>query len=204
MDDLQNATRQPVATIPPMSMVSLGLLLVAGILGAVSLGVAWVDFEGNLNAPNFGFGGGSVEFQGAFSAFSLEVAGESTEYTNRDMDDTEGIGMMRAAGPLLVIGTSLAFVALVLGVLDLFVAQRGLDIASTASSAAGFFALIAGTILLPMGIASAVRDFFGGQATASFVAGLFLAGAACVLTLAATVTTLVGSLQARNAASTDA
>ncbi len=203
MDEAQTATRQAMPALPKLPIVSVALLLVAGVLGAVALALPWVDFEGDVSVPG-NFGGGNIEFQGSFLAFTMEVGSEEAKYTDRDLDDMDGVGLMRAAGPMLVVGMSLAFVALILVALDLFVPQRHLDLAAGITAALGFLTGLAGSIMLPLGIADAVQETFGGAATASFVAGLFLAGGAALLALAGTVTTFAHALLARAETRTDA
>ena len=203
MDELQTAPGQTFPALPRLSIISVALLLVAGVLGSVALAVSWVDFDGSFSAPGgFGFGGGEFQFEGSFTAFTLEMGNEEAKYTDRDLDDTDGVGMMRAAGPLLVVGVSLAFVALILVVLDLFVSQRHLDLAAGITGALGFLTSLAGTILLPLGIAAAVQDFFGGTANASFVAGMFLAAVASLLALGGTVMAFLHALRSRAVAGT--
>lgn len=196
MSEFQNPPGLSLQSLPRLPLATIGVLLVAGVLGAVALGVSWNDFDVSGTTPSaFGFGGGSYHFEGAYSAFEVSFAGQEEPYSSGELDDAEGIGLLRTGGPLLAVGMSLAFVALVLVVLDLFVPDRHLDTVAVGTAGLAFLVLLAGIITLSAGIDRSLDDSFGGAADAGWGVGFFLAIAAGALALAGTATGLVYKLR---------
>lgn len=189
--DVQNPSGLSWQALPRLPLASAGILLLAGVLGAVALGVSWNGYDvSGYDAGPLAFDGG-----GSYGAFSLSFVDEQRAYTSSDFDELDGIGLLRAGGPLLAVGMSLAFVAVVLVVLDLAVPERHLDWVAAGTAGLGFLLLLAALIVLPLGIDRALDDTFGPAADASWSAGLFLAVAAGALALAGTATTLVQKLR---------
>lgn len=189
MDEIQNPPGLPWQGLPKIPIAGAGALLLAGILGAVALGVAWADVDVPGTMPG-AFGGGEFHYEGTYTAFTITFVGDEEAYSSGELDGARGIGLLRAGGPLLTVGMGLAFVALVLVALDLSVPDRYLDLVGAGTAGLGFLALLAAVIVLPMGIARSVEGSFGGGAAASWGAGLFLAIAAGVLCLAGTAALL--------------
>lgn len=171
-----------------------GLLLVAGIFAAVAAGVAWAtaDIE---TSGDFGETSSEIEYR----LLEAEFGGEETSYSDDDLDEQDGIGMVRAGGIVFLVGLIVAFVAAVVLGVGIFVRAIPFGLIGTLAGGLAFLVMLVGLILFPLGLDDvhepSQTDFGGGSVETSELAwgaGLVLAVVAGILALAGPVLALTG------------
>ncbi len=186
--------------------VAAGMLFVAGLMASITAGVAFA--EGDINDGPDSDGGPVAEFhmwELEVSSFGFGSIG--IDYTDKQMDEADGVDLLRAAGPLMVVGIVfawLAFVGLVAGIFFRHTAVRALgpSLAGTA-----FLFLVLGLILFSVGV-DQFADWRpdGGEETVledlTYVAGFALTIVATTMALAGTFTSVfapVGAVKGKTA-----
>lgn len=136
--------------------VAVGLALVAGVLGAVTAGITWASQDTSFSG--FGFSS-SVEINYQATGFESCSGGCATvDYTDESLDGTDGIGLMRAAGPLLITGIVVTFVAMATLAASLFVRGAYLCLSGSIAATVGFVLLLLALIFLPVGLDQATQE----------------------------------------------
>ena len=153
--------------------IAAGLLLVAGVLSAVALGVTWASDNQ---------GGNTL----AYKATEFEVSGPgfaaSVDYTDDNADDSDGIGLIRAGGPLLIVGLVFAFLAMAALAVSLFVRGAHVTLGGASAAALAALLLVLTVILLPIGISQNADE---GGLDLAWGAGLYLGVFAAAMAIAA-------------------
>lgn len=163
------------------------VLLVAGVLMAVSSSSAWGEVSGNGARIDVYLSEGRIVAPG-FGSFGLE-------WSSEQFDDADGIGLVRVGSILALVGTISVFVSM--AVVGFAVALRHIHFATLGSilAAVSFMVALAGLILFPIG-AEQVWDWFrdegdGGQASQQedidWGAGLVLGVIATTFALGGTI-----------------
>ena len=174
-----DADRVPgLVDMHPLKTTSAALAGLAVLAMIVVQFAPWASFEqsGSTGGGSFGgftFPGFDFSFEMVSNTWTFEVEsnGESdtTSWFDGDMDDADGIGMIRAAIPLLLVGAVVVLAGALLGM------ARGGAIGSVVTLAGGVLLAI-GTTLFAIGTGA-----FYDEADYSWVASFYLAIVACVL-----------------------
>lgn len=154
--------------------IGAALALVAGILAAVTTGIGWASSsEGGAESTLKAF---ELEFEGfGFSA--------SVDYSEDEFDDSDGIGLLRAGGPLLIVGVVLTFLGMAALTTSLFVRGAFVTLGGAAGLALGAVFLVLANIFLPIGMDKLASET---SSDLSWGAGLVLATIASAMALAGT------------------
>lgn len=168
--------------------IAAGLALLGGVLAAVTTGVTWATEEVDFSA--FGFDG-QVDIDYRFWEVHQCSGGQCAEadYTNSELDDADGIGLIRAAGPLIVVGIVLSFLYMAAMVVALFARGTRLPLFASIGGALAWAFLLTGLILMPLGISESVNAESGNGAPGevTWFVGLYLAITATAAMTAAPV-----------------
>lgn len=177
-----------------MALSAAGALLIVGILASVNMGLGWGSFD-QATSGN----GQSFESEGAYKLFALESSfmgsSSDTKYSSSEFDDQDGAGLLRAAGPLAIVGLVLSFLAAAVLVVSLFVRTLRLTLIGSIVAALAAVFLILTVVLFPIGISEIHEPGTSQQAGFTFDvsgiawgAGLIIGILAAALAIGATVT----------------
>ncbi len=167
-----------------MRWIALGLTALAFILGVVALNIDWAEADDD----------GAWRMMSAKVEFGLSGDQQGFfPWTNDGFDDDEGIGLLRAGGPLWITALVLLGAALVAPSYKVY-GFPWMDWAVTGAVAlAALFAVLA-LVLFPIGVAASHQGSVdAGQAdgTVSWLAGLYLGIAATLAFLGAAATQIM-------------
>ncbi len=154
--------------------IAVGLALVGCILAAVATGITWASGEADGEAGNYK--ASELDVETGFGTFSFD-------YSEAVFDDTDGVGLLRAGGPLLITGVVLGFVSMAAMTTSLFIRGINLPLWSSLGMALATLFFILATILLPIGIDQNSADAPNGI---SWVGGLYVAVFGTAMAIAAT------------------
>jgi hypothetical protein len=172
----------------PLKTTSAALAGVAVLAMIVVQFVPWAQFETSSSSPGGSFGGFSFpgfEFDMEVTSFTWGVEsavnGESehTSWYDGDMDDSDGIGALRTAVPVLLVGSVIVLAGALLGA-----ARPGS--AGPVLTLAGGVVLAIGTTLFGIG-----TDSFYDTADYSWTASFYLAIVASALALVGGILSLM-------------
>lgn len=164
----------------PLKTTSAALAGIAVLAMIVVQFVPWADFETSSSSPGGSFGGFSFpgfEFDMQVTSFTWgaesTVNGESehTSWYDSDMDDADGVGALRTAVPVLLVGSIVVLAGALLGA-----ARAGAT--GPILTLAGGVVLAIGTTLFGIG-----TDSFYDTADYSWAASFFLAIIASALAI---------------------
>ncbi|MEK6975349.1 MAG: hypothetical protein AABY18_03295 [Candidatus Thermoplasmatota archaeon] len=172
-------------SLSPLRWTALALAGAAFILALVVQFVPFATFSTTIAVP--GTSGATADadayvWEAQFDAsFGAEQSSDQTSWYDNDFDDDDGIGMVRAAAPMLV-GA---------GVLLLVAAVLGLRTATVSAVVAFVGAVVMATAIFLM--AQGIKDLFDDQQ--DWAVGFWLAIAASVLAAGAGVLGLLGRVR---------
>jgi len=158
-------------------MIATGCMLFGGVLAAVTTGVTWASFEQSGAELTYGLS------EGGFAFGNSHV---SVDYSDPNFDDQDGAGLLRAAGPLMIVGIVLTFVAMAALAVSLFVRGAFITLGGSIGAALAVVFLLLALILLPIGIDQNFAEN-AGQEDVSWGAGLYLGVFGTAFALAGTV-----------------
>ncbi len=125
----------------PVPTIAIGLIVL--VLGIVSLNTAWGTVEeeqGDSTAYMF-----KVEFE--FNGGDLQA-----DWGHDQLDEQDGIGLIRAAGPLLVVGVVLAGLCVLAMEHSWLVAPSAMRLVALALAGLSFIFVLLALILMPVGL----------------------------------------------------
>lgn len=128
--------------------IVLGISVLAIILGIFVLTTNWATGE-------FGTGRGSFELD--YTLFGQDAGGEDTGWYDSEADDAEGIGLMRAGIPIVVVGLVALLGGSVASAIPPTVLKQQRLISGGVLLGAGAILLV-GSILFTIGISSALGN----------------------------------------------
>lgn len=172
-----DADRLPgLVDMHPLKTTAAALAGLAVLAMIVVQFAPWASFESSGSSPGFNFGFGSTPgFSFTMTVVShtwnakTTVNGQSdtTSWYDGDMDDSDGIGMIRAAIPILLVGAVVTLVGALVGM------ARGGSLGSVIALSGGVLLAI-GTTLFAVGTGQ-----FYDDADYSWTASFYLAIVAC-------------------------
>ena len=172
----------------PLKTTSAALAGVAVLAMIVVQFAPWAEFETSGSSGGGSFGGfdfPSFDFDMTVTSFTWgaesTVNGQSdhTNWYDSDMDDSDGVGALRAAIPVLLIGSVIVLAGALLA-------------AGRAGSAGGILTLVGGVVLaIGTTLFGIGTDTFYDSADYSWAASFYLAIVACALAIGGGVVALM-------------
>ncbi|MEK6976530.1 MAG: hypothetical protein AABY18_09340 [Candidatus Thermoplasmatota archaeon] len=180
----------------PLKTTSAALAGVAVLSMIVVQFAPWASFETSSSSPGVDFGFGSTpgfNFDVEMTSFLWEAettvngGSQDTSWYDSDMDDADGIGQIRTAIPMLLVGGVVVLAGALLG------AARPGSTGAVLTLAGGVL-LTVGTILFGIG-----TDNLYGDADYSWAVSFYFAIVACALAVGGGLVSLMASNQGAKA-----
>ncbi|MBW3583433.1 MAG: hypothetical protein KY455_10075 [Euryarchaeota archaeon] len=164
--------------------IVLGVAALAIILGIFVLTLNWATAE-------VSFGGFNTDID--YTMFGQELGGEDQGWYDSDADEADGIGLIRAGIPIIVVGLVALLAGTVLTAIPPSVLNKQRLLSGGVLIGAGIVLLV-GTILFTIGISSALGDVADGSNGAfdwNISAGMIFAYIVSVVSIGAGVLAFV-------------